>query len=795
MKYESVIDVEIMTEQEKPVETLSSREELEEDFKKEPFDSSCFERLLDILLDENEIYKAKECSVKFLELRPEPEMVEFVLDKFGHVPCSISRKIDLYRTMAEICIAGKLADDLPSALKVLETRNCAPEITLLRGDLLIEEGVKAQNSGKDNQARSILEDAIHHLQLLETEDNDLKVRRQFKIGQAFLLMENRQQSAFDIFEEINFSNDGISGECRKELLCKIGEIYENIGNYDKAIEKFRRVERYDIKFKLKNISVAQKIDALKRKLIGIKESKPDPPLPDRYGDPIEIGRGGMGVVYRVFDRELKKPVVIKRPYQYLKGEKYIMERFRHEANISMQLSNKFVIKVHHYKEKDDFGLPYMVMEWLEGSTLREIIEENKSKGLKKNADWVIDIATQLLQALDYIHNENHNRPIVHRDLKPENIFVTRSNEVKLMDFGLAKMADFSFKSRSNEKLGTAYYMSPEQHNREADRITHKTDIWSFGVLLYEMLAEELPFKSLGAILTETPVPLARYRKNSGEGIQGEKLKDLERIILKCLEKELENRYANVREITDDLTNVTGNGNSVEPADRNFLEKILEIIFAVIKIIRRWDLTVSRSISGAVAGFLLLSLVDYIRSESIANLLSLNSVVEVFINMYLMLDILIILLIMALAIGAKLDRLVKSRYSVMFYLLCPIIASQYHIVNAEPRQMALLFFGWAVAIGFPAFAIRFIEKKNESGFSPYKATLLYIAGYLVILYPLISLLTGETIISQISDPETVEYIMEMRILLEYVVVFAAVFFAQRLHLRDLNLLNLIKKSSS
>ncbi len=249
----------------------------------------------------------------------------------------------------------------------------------------------------------------------------------------------------------------------------------------------------------------------------------------------KLGEGGMGVVYKAEDTKLKRMVAIKFLPKHLAVHGDERDRFVLEAQAASALNHPNVATIYEIDEAE--GESFIVMEYVEGRTLRESRE-----GL--SARQVTDIGIQLAEGLAAAHEKG----IVHRDVKPENVMLRKDGRAQLMDFGLAKLRGVSKLTKTGSTIGTIAYMSPEQvQGIETD---HRTDIFSLGVLLYELLTGELPFKGgheaavMYEIVNVEPAPLSSVK----EGIDPE----LQRIIMKCLEKDRDERYQTVKEVAVDL---------------------------------------------------------------------------------------------------------------------------------------------------------------------------------------------------------------------------------------------------
>ncbi len=251
-----------------------------------------------------------------------------------------------------------------------------------------------------------------------------------------------------------------------------------------------------------------------------------------------LGGGGMGIVYKAEDTRLKRTVALKFLPPTLTTDSEAKERFIQEAQAASALQHNNICVVYDIDETDDKQL-FISMEYLEGETLKKKIERGPIK-----IEAAIEIAVQVAQGLARAHEHG----IVHRDVKPANIMITSDGIAKIVDFGLAKLSGRTMLTKTGSTLGTAAYMSPEQARGES--ADHRTDIWSVGVLLYEMLTGKRPFEAeyenalLYSILNSEPEPITGLRT----GIPME----LERIVGKCTAKLPGNRYQHVDEVLVDL---------------------------------------------------------------------------------------------------------------------------------------------------------------------------------------------------------------------------------------------------
>ncbi|MDH3216959.1 MAG: protein kinase, partial [Candidatus Krumholzibacteria bacterium] len=252
----------------------------------------------------------------------------------------------------------------------------------------------------------------------------------------------------------------------------------------------------------------------------------------------ELGGGGMGVVYKAEDTKLKRTVALKFLPPELTRDKDAKTRFIHEARGASALQHNNICAIHEIEETPD-GRLFICMDCYEGETLKQKITRGPLQ-----VEEAIDIASQVTAGL----SEAHAAGVVHRDIKPANVMVTDKGVVKILDFGLAKLAGQTKVTKTGMTVGTVAYMSPEQ--ARGDETDSRSDIWSLGVMLYEMLAGRLPFRGevepamLYSILNEDPEPVTRTR--------GDVPIAVEDIIEKALAKERAKRYETMDELLSEL---------------------------------------------------------------------------------------------------------------------------------------------------------------------------------------------------------------------------------------------------
>ncbi len=248
----------------------------------------------------------------------------------------------------------------------------------------------------------------------------------------------------------------------------------------------------------------------------------------------KLGEGGMGVVYKAEDTRLKRPVALKFLPQALITDLEAKERFTHEAQAASALDHPNICNIYEINESDD-GQLFIAMACYDGETLKKKIERGPLP-----VGEAVEIATQVAQGLAKAHEAG----IVHRDIKPANIIVTKDGIAKILDFGLAKLSGRTLLTKTGTTMGTAAYMSPEQARSEA--VDARTDIWSLGVVLYEMLTGKRPFESdyeqavVYSILNEDPPQIRDLRPEIPEGLEG--------IVRRAMARECTDRYQSSAEL-------------------------------------------------------------------------------------------------------------------------------------------------------------------------------------------------------------------------------------------------------
>jgi serine/threonine protein kinase/Tfp pilus assembly protein PilF len=253
----------------------------------------------------------------------------------------------------------------------------------------------------------------------------------------------------------------------------------------------------------------------------------------------ELGKGGMGKVYRVFDKKVDEEVALKLIKPEIAAEREVIDRFRSELKMSRKISHRNVSRM--YDLGDEEGTYFITMEYVQGEDLKSFIHRSK----QLNTGTAISIAKQVAEGLE----EAHRLGVVHRDLKPSNIMIDKDGNAKIMDFGIARSLAEKGITGAGVMIGTPEYMSPEQV--EGKDIDQRSDLYSLGVILYEMVTGRRPFEG------ETPLSVAHKQKYEApedpRKLNGQLPDSLTRVILRCLEKDKQKRYQSAEELHFELT--------------------------------------------------------------------------------------------------------------------------------------------------------------------------------------------------------------------------------------------------
>ncbi len=293
----------------------------------------------------------------------------------------------------------------------------------------------------------------------------------------------------------------------------------------------------------------------------------------RYQIIEELGKGGMGKVYKAQDTDLKEKVAIKLLRSEIAADKKTIERFRNELKFARKIRHKNVCQMYDLNREE--GMHYITMEYVHGEDLKRLIR----KMGQMSAGQVISIAMQVCEGMA----EAHRLGVVHRDLKPQNIMIDEEGNARIMDFGIARSVKGKSITGAGVMIGSPEYMSPEQvEGKESDQ---RSDIYSLGVILYEMVTGRVPFEG------DTPFTIGVKHKSEAprnpKELNSQIPDDLSRAILRCMEKDKEQRYQSSRELRSELENIEKGVPTTEkiiPKRKSITSKEITVTFGLKKLL-------------------------------------------------------------------------------------------------------------------------------------------------------------------------------------------------------------------
>jgi len=262
---------------------------------------------------------------------------------------------------------------------------------------------------------------------------------------------------------------------------------------------------------------------------------------ERYEVIEELGKGGMGKVYKVFDKKIKEVVALKLVRPEISTDKKTIERFNNELRLARKISHRHVCRMYDLGEEG--ASHFITMEYVPGEDLKRFIKRSGQLTVGK----AVSIAEQICEGLA----EAHHLGVIHRDLKPQNIMIDSEGNTRIMDFGIARFLEGEGVTTQGVLIGTPDYMSPEQ--AEMEGVDQRSDIYALGVILFEMVTGRVPFEG------KTPLSIAMKHKSEPppdpRNLNVQVTDGLSQVILKCMEKEKHNRYQSAEELLADLKNI------------------------------------------------------------------------------------------------------------------------------------------------------------------------------------------------------------------------------------------------
>ncbi len=320
-----------------------------------------------------------------------------------------------------------------------------------------------------------------------------------------------------------------------------------------------------------------------RALLNAPVLQPGDVLGSRYEILQLLGEGGMGAVYKAMDRELDRPVALKLIRPQLASNPAILARFKQELLLAHQVTHKNVIRIYDFGDAD--GVKFITMEYVEGEDLRALILEKK----KFRPEEAVAIMQQVCRALEAVHSVG----VIHRDLKPQNIMQDKAGRILVMDFGLARTVEGDGMTQSGALVGTMEYMSPEQ--ALAEELDSRSDLFTVGLILYELLTGNTPFKADSALASlikrtqERAIPVSDHDQTIP--------RQLSNIVSKCLERDPKLRYQSAAEMLKDLDSWQGNRAAAT--------------LAFYPDVKPWGQTLPWPLLTGIAGILVLAIAGYV----------------------------------------------------------------------------------------------------------------------------------------------------------------------------------------
>lgn len=464
---------------------------------------------------------------------------------------------DLYERAGDLKKAGELlmrggdftraneifqssGDDLLAAKALEQSKHFkeAAQIYIKKGAYesaarLLEEAGDFYEAGMIFHKLGRIEDTIAFLQKVDAK-HEQYYKASLMLGQIFM-----DRGMFDAARERYkklISKREIGPETIEPYF-RLGLIYEKNRDYANALLLFDKVVAENYKFRDVQNHIELTKEGLRREKAAAVQGKKTDTNQGRYRLMDKIGQGGMGVVYRAEDTVLNRIVAYKVLPPSLRDNPKVLENFLQEAQVAAAINHPNIVTI--FDTGSDGVEPYIVMEYIDGITIKESMEKKSPMDISE----IINLGKQICHGLDYAHAKN----VIHRDIKPANLMTNKDGVLKVMDFGLAKILSSSTLEGTGIQ-GTPLYMSPEQI--EGKRVDQRTDLYSLGCTLYRMATGRPPFIDGNVYhhhLHTPPVPPINHNPKIPEL--------LNKLILKCMEKSVEQRYKRAQEILDSFEQI------------------------------------------------------------------------------------------------------------------------------------------------------------------------------------------------------------------------------------------------
>ncbi|MDK2970667.1 MAG: eukaryotic-like serine/threonine-protein kinase [Candidatus Sumerlaeota bacterium] len=324
--------------------------------------------------------------------------------------------------------------------------------------------------------------------------------------------------------------------------------FQNAEQWRLALEAAQLVRDFDPNFR----DIEQKIADIEARIQASGDAfTVDPKMKELIGDHAigryrylaKIGSGGMGVVHKVLDLKTNTEVAMKILREGLSSSDKAIDRFFREARIAATLRHRNIVNILDYNISNTYGQSYIAMEFVDGPSLRDIVEDKFAESIEIDSDYMLQVTEWMMQVCDAL-NATHQKGIIHRDIKPDNILLGQGNVIKLTDFGIVHIEEATF-TPTGALIGTPRYMSPEQVH--GGRIDARSDIYSVGIIIYEMLIGSPPFIS-GDISYQQVNVLPTNPREICERVPA----DLDAIVTRCLEKNPADRFQTVLDLKSTL---------------------------------------------------------------------------------------------------------------------------------------------------------------------------------------------------------------------------------------------------